>query len=266
MKVFQILMSIAFIALVNKGNSQELTVITNNLLDYTKIQEIPLEQMRYDKKSGIMYVFARDAKKFYAYVRISDEMLQRQVMIQGLNFWIDSTGRKKQLFGMKFPNVKQKQRNKPMQMQGDLPSEERPERPDFESFNELVVYGLSEPKVPDYLFMPNNIGFCASAIINEYGVLYLKYTLPLHYLGSGARLNLGFELAESDKESGFGNQMPINAQMNAGGMQMSTGGGGGQRGGRPGGNSGGGRMDQQGPGGGAQSGSVKVWVKKIVLF
>lgn len=63
--------------------------------------EIPLRY--FDEKSKLQYTITNDSAKLYVAIRATDELSQMKIIRAGMQFWIDSTGKKKQGTGLLFP-------------------------------------------------------------------------------------------------------------------------------------------------------------------
>jgi hypothetical protein len=57
----------------------------------------------YDKTTGINYSIANDKQNLYLILRVANESVQRQIMQNGLEIWINKNGKKKKVTGITFP-------------------------------------------------------------------------------------------------------------------------------------------------------------------
>lgn len=265
MKMLTLLLFVLFVFLTNNISAQPEIVFDGTLVNFEAINEFPLEHMQYDRKTSLMYAFARDSFNFYVFVRVADEKMQQELIHRGLNVWIDTTNRRKKAFGMRFPSksIQQRNKQKPQQMKEALSDEEKeePKRPvenSFDDFHEMMVYGLTESKSKDFLFLPSKNGIDAKITRNNAGIMFLKYKLPFQYFGKAPKFSIGMELAPFEKNSRVGGQtgqFPMRAQMSSGGMDMSVGG---RSGGR-----GGGRGSLQSS---QQTPQLILWIRGVYLY
>lgn len=56
-----------------------------------------------DEKTHLQYAVLNDARTVYLRLKTADPATQRRLLFQGLTVWLDSTGRQRQQFGVKFP-------------------------------------------------------------------------------------------------------------------------------------------------------------------
>jgi hypothetical protein len=61
---------------------------------------------RYDKNTGINFDAANNSRNLYLILRVADETIQRQIMQNGLEVWINMDGKKKKTTGVTFPMPK----------------------------------------------------------------------------------------------------------------------------------------------------------------
>lgn len=56
-----------------------------------------------DEKTHLKYAVLNDARTVYLRLKTADPGTQRRLLFQGLTVWLDSTGRQREQFGVKFP-------------------------------------------------------------------------------------------------------------------------------------------------------------------
>jgi len=68
-----------------------------------KIQEWANPLPNYDKKTGINYDLANDAKNLYIILKVVNNSTQRQILSNGFELWINTDGEKKKTIGISYP-------------------------------------------------------------------------------------------------------------------------------------------------------------------
>ncbi|MFP4622018.1 MAG: hypothetical protein ACLFM7_11960 [Bacteroidales bacterium] len=69
------------------------------------------QDAKYDKSSKLHYSITHDEDNIYVGLMVKDDMVQKKILMFGLTMWIDTTGGKEQMKGLRYP----------------IPSEERKE-------------------------------------------------------------------------------------------------------------------------------------------
>ena len=108
MRIFFLIPGIACLMLFQNNASRLIaagradTAIVNHQLD-GNITEWPAEKFGTDKQTGIRYATDNDQENLFIALVISDKKIQQRIMQQGLFFYIDTRGKKKETRGVEFP-------------------------------------------------------------------------------------------------------------------------------------------------------------------
>ncbi|MCK9207534.1 MAG: hypothetical protein M0P66_10525 [Salinivirgaceae bacterium] len=218
--------------------------------------EYPIEKMLFDKETKMMYALTSNDTHLVVHLRITDETLQQQIMMQGITIWFDTTGQKKELLGFKYPSRKPMPmndfQNNGTSFNSNMPPKNQPNDPsmdqNFDPLNEIQLNGFSEKGSVDFASIPNKMNISAQLMLTEKGVLLYSGFFPLKYLGSLKKLSVGFIVEEfggmnpphkpagmdGPESSGFSGNISPGGMGSGGGMPpgggMRPGGGGGHRG------------------------------------
>ena len=71
-----------------------------------KLNEWKVPLKHYDYSSKIQYAVSNDSVNMYICIRVADEQTQFKIIRTGMQVWVDSTGKKKQITGVFFPLAK----------------------------------------------------------------------------------------------------------------------------------------------------------------
>jgi len=215
----------------------------------------------YDQETGMNYNISNDNYNLYFVCSISNEFLQTKILRSGLEFRIDTLGKKSFAVGIKYPTGKisvteLKPNIGPQTKEG---SNVRPDRSGFRlkllaEATEIQLVGF-KPHLGKIITVspPNNTGISAAIDFDSGGIMNYEAVIPFSTF---------YELTPSDSGTVFNFQIKINplpnsnnssngsSGMRGGGMRGGGMGGGGMRGG----GMGGGGMHGGGMGGGGMRG------------
>jgi hypothetical protein len=226
----------------------------------------------YDQKSGINYTISNDRYNLYLCFGIPDEYLQTKILRSGLEFGIDTLGKKSFPVKIKFPfgNNQVIQPNFNSKPQNNEGSNVRPDRSSFKlkllaQAREMQLVGFKQP-LSNLITLSNanKTGISAAINFDNRGIMCYEAVIPFSTFYKN-------ELTPSDSNKIFNYQIKINPAsksenggnrgggMQGGGMRgggmgggMRGGMGGGMRGGMGGGMRGGGMRGNGGGGYGDQ--------------
>jgi hypothetical protein len=216
----------------------------------------------YDQETGMNYNISNDIYNIYFVCSISNEFLQTKILRSGLEFRIDTLGKKTFAVGIKYPTGKisvpeLKPDINPQTKEG---SDARPDRSSFRlklpaeaTEIQLVGFKLQLGKIIT-LSPLNNTGISAAIDFDARGIMNYEAVIPFSTFYKN-------ELTPSDSGTVFNFQIKVNplanSNYNSSGMRgsgMRGGGmGGGMRGGMGGGGMRGGGMGGGGMGGGGMN-------------
>ena len=207
----------------------------------------------YDQETGISYSISNDHYNLYLCCSISNEFLQTKILRSGLEFGIDTLGKKSFSTGIKYPagnsaDFELKPNTGPQYKAG---SNERSDRSAYKlkliaEAREMQLTGF-RPQFGRLISMsePNNTGISAAISIDEKGIMNYEAVIPFSTFYK-------YQLTPSDSSKVFNYQIKINpiaksdtpsgrsggnrsGEPNGGGMRGGVMGGGGMRGGGMGG-------------------------------
>lgn len=171
---------VEFSAVVNTDT----TLITHTLDGH--IAEWPEEGFVVDKATKMRYAMDNDKQMLFLALNVPDKTLQQKIMQNGLVFYVDTKGKKKENHGVEFP----------LGMNNN---------PNIEM---MKVFGFAGESVPQHIKTAGTINI-ALAWDTLY-VMNIEYHLPLAMLNSTAdelnnkKISIGWKINE-------GEQMPANA-------------------------------------------------------
>ncbi len=207
----------------------------------------------YDQETGISYNISNDHYNLYFVCSISYEFLQTKILRSGLEFRIDTLGKKSFAVGFKYPigniSVTELKPNNTQTKEGSI------ERPDRSAFKLKLLAEATEMQLVGFkphlgkiisLTVPNKTGISAAINFDASGIMNYEAVIPFSTFYKD-------ELTPSDSSTVFNFQIKVNPVPNS---NNSSNNGGGMRGGgmRGGGMSGGGGMRGGGMGGGGMRG------------
>lgn len=226
----------------------------------------------YDYKSKINYTISNDRQNLYLCMKVSDETLQIKILRGGMEFRIDTLGKKSFPIAFIFPIANQ-------QMMTHKRSETQTERspnvkPDRSSMiqnlliqaKKILLIGFKSPLGGILSLFNTSYGISAAINVDSLGIMYYEAVIPFRTFYKN-------ELTAADTSKVFGYEIKVNAlpappmHEGGGGRGMGGGsyGGGGMGGGHRGGMGGGGMHGGgRGGGGGNASGNSEMYVTNKV--
>jgi hypothetical protein len=200
----------------------------------------------YDQETGINYCISNDRYNLYLVCSISNEFLQTKILRSGLEFGIDTSGKKSFSVGIKYPGANLsdtgvKTSTYPQTVKG---SNERQDRSSYKlkllaEATDIQLVGF-KPHLGKFISLSgtNNSGISAAIDFDASGTMNYEAAIPFSTFYKN-------ELTPSDSNTVFNYQIKINP---APGSKNSAGNGGGYRGG--------GMRSEMGSGGGMRGGGM----------
>jgi hypothetical protein len=221
-----------------------------------KINEWPNPLRFYDQETGISYNISNDRNNIYFAASISNEYLQTKILLSGLEFRIDTLGKKSFGVSLKYPigNMSETD-HKPNNPPTKEALDKRPDRSSFklsklEEATEIQLVGFKTKLGKIIPLASNSSGISAAINLDPNGKMNYEAVIPLSTFYKA-------ELHPADSSKVFNFQIKVNTMANSGNPSGNNGGtrGGGMRGGMRGGGMRGG-MRGGGMGGGMRSGGM----------
>ena len=97
--------------------------------------------MQYNTKASMLYSVTNDDKYLYVSLKVTDKTVQRKIMLTGLTFWIDNTGKGKKQLGLIFPIKQRRQMN---HGKISITRSEKLSADELQRFNDRYYNGMSE--------------------------------------------------------------------------------------------------------------------------
>jgi hypothetical protein len=212
-----------------------------------KIKEWPDPLRFYDEKSKLNYSISNDRQNLYLAMKISDEALKIKIIRGGMEFRIDTSGKKSFPIAFIFPIANEIVMEK--HTRSEIPPEKNHEgKPDHSSTNqkmlnhaeEVQLVGFKPPLEGTQSLLNNAVGISAAVSFDNLGIMYYEAIIPFRTFYKN-------ELTNADTNTVFSYEIKVKAlpapQTREGGgggrgMEgggMSHGGGGGMGGGHRGG-------------------------------
>ena len=203
--------------------------------------------MNYDKKSNMEYGIGNDEKYLYVNLKITDKVLTSKIFMTGLTLWIDTVGKNKKMYGIKYPIGQGRKIDNREMTRERIPGEiRRPVRPDLQRKPEVMeIIGFTKKGARELADPEGTPGMHLSVSRDQLGAFYYEARILLDkiitdvgpYLTDTTRLlSIGFETGHIDMPNMAGRSPGMRS---GGGSRMPgrrTGGGGRTGGGsRPGG-------------------------------
>lgn len=233
--------------------------------------------MMFDEKSGFIYGLSNDNENLFVHLKISDQAMQRKIMMTGLTFWFSQSGKKKDKVGVAFPVKSIPRRSQARGTRSQSGGEEKRPAIDIEKINRkfesgmepmhlLGFFGEGSHETANNL---NDLGLNGMIRFDRQQYMIYELALPLRKILDDPKAYLqdstmvfafGIETGSLEMPSMGSGGPPSGGGMGRGGMEggMSSGGGRSTGGGR--------QMDpemmQQMQG---MSESTSLWVKKAAL-
>ena len=210
----------------------------------------------YDQETGMNYSISNDNYNLYFVCSISNEFLQTKILRSGLEFRIDTLGKKSFAVGIRYPTGKisvteLKPDVKPQINKG---SDVRPDRSSFRlkllaEATEIQLVGF-KPQLGKIITLSplNNTGISAAIDFDARGIMNYEAVIPFSTFYKN-------ELTPSDSGTVFNFQIKVNPIANSNYSSYNSGGT--RGGGMPGGGMGGGGMRGGMGGGGMRGGGMR---------
>jgi hypothetical protein len=261
-KIIPLLIVVCFLISCSKKIYNSSSWQSNKVTIDGKINEWPNPLRFYDQETGISYNITNDRDKLYFVCSITNEFLQTKILRSGLEFKIDTLGKKSLGVGIKYPigniSVTELKPNKSQAKEG---SGEKPDRSAYKlkllaQATEIQLVGFK----PHFgkiisLAVPDNSGISAAINFDVNGIMNYEAVIPFSTFYKN-------ELTPSDSSTIFNFQIKVNPVPNSNNGSNSGNRGGGMRGGGMGGGGmrgggmGGGGMRGGGMGGGMRGGGM----------
>lgn len=145
----------------------------------------------YDKSTKLSYDVANDGTNLYIFVKAVDRDLQIKILRTGFNIWLDTTGKKKEVLGARFPlpaseRIMQGRSGTGDHAQWQGQHQGNGQKPDMakmrenmtQHIQEMDLIGLAEGK-STRTTAKNSYGVTASLDMDDAGVLYYQLSVPL---------------------------------------------------------------------------------------
>ena len=204
----------------------------------------------YDQETGISYAISNDHYNLYFCCSISNESRQIKILRAGLEFGIDTLGKKSFAVAMKYPvgNISQTDMKANSFQQARPDAGNKPDRSSFKlkllaEAREIQLVGF-KPKVEKVipLSSQNNTGISAVINFDANGIMNYEAVIPFSTFYKN-------ELTPSDSGKIFNYRIKVNPVQGSGSCSYTNGG-------RSGGGMGGGGMRGGGMGGGMRGGGM----------
>ena len=193
--------------------------------------------LQYNSKAQMLYGISNDNQNLYVALQITDKTVQRKILLTGLTFWLDTTGKGKEQLGLTFPVQKSSQMNRGKN-KGQQKNNQKKSKTEIQKFNEKYLNGMSELIIVGFDGETesrlggnkNANGINAILRLDSMQVLYYEVQIPLQLIFDhpDTFLNDSTNYFSYAFETGH-IEMPLQA---SGGMKGKGGGqGGGQKGG-----------------------------------
>lgn len=227
-----------------------------------KINEWPNPLRFYDQETGINYNISNDRFNLYFACSISNELLQTKILRSGLEFRIDTLGKKAFSVSFKYPIGNQRgtelKSNNPQFNEGSV--DKKPDRTSLKlkllaEATEMKLFGF-KPQLGKIISLaaPDKSGISAAINFDASGIMNYEAVIPFSTFYRS-------ELIPADSSAIFNFQIKVNPLPNSGNAPGASGAmrgsgmrGSGMRGGGMGGEMGGGGMRGGGMGGGGMRG------------
>jgi len=210
----------------------------------------------YDQKTGISYNISNDRNNIYFAASISNDFLQTKILRSGLEFRIDTLGKKSFGISFKYPigilAITELKPNNPPAKEGFEKGRDRSSSKLklLAEATEIQLVGF-KPRLGKIisLSVPNNAGISAAINFDPSGIMNYEAVIPFSTFYRS-------ELIPADSSKVFNFQIKVNPLANSGNASGNSSGmrGGGMRGGGMGG---GGGMRGGGMGGGGMHGGMR---------
>ena len=224
-----------------------------------KIQDWPDPLRFFDKKSRLNYSIANDRRNLYLGIKISDEALKMKIIRGGMEFRIDTLGKKSFPIAFIFPVANDivmarhsRDEAEPEKSRGEKQGRYGSDQKILNHAEEFELAGFRPSLAGTHSLLENSTGISAAISIDNQGTMYYEAIIPF-------RTFYRNELTPADTNTVFSYEIKIKALAASpshigGGGVRSTGMGHGGGGGMGGGHRGGGGGQSGGMGGGRSNG------------
>lgn len=221
-------------------------------------------EMNYHKPSKLYYSISNDRENLYVALNVKDAMVQRKIMMFGMTLWMDTTGGKGQLKGLRYPVPAEKRREVPGETESneDLPKRAIQARPDDN--RKVIVKAHTDRKVllgfndkeKETVSIAEDMGIDVRIQAGKMTGLTYEAKIPFDKLYSSKglpdkKLSLGIITGHLELSDGLPRMRPSGGMNPGGGMYPG--------GGRRGGGTPGGRFDHMEE----LQKSTELWLKGI---
>ena len=187
-----------FAAVKNVLTTDNDSSIIHHKLD-GKTEEWPLAKFTSDKETEIQYAIDNDGTNLFLALNIPNPRIQFKVMRNGMTFYLDLKGKKKESNGVQFP-VKNGEADLNMpkgnRQNGGQSADGEQKKPDIKMIRKMLalnmvqlkVFGLSD-QYPDgqQLLIPGSVNVAFS--FDSADVMHIEYILPLSMIGDKTTLD-----------------------------------------------------------------------------
>jgi hypothetical protein len=207
--------------------------------------ELPLKL--YDENTRLNYAVSNDEENLYVCIRAVNEQLQTQIIRGGMELWIDTTGKKHQQVGIRFPltsfTAKKSSDEKTPERTSSREAWQKPDtKISHQSFlsqsQEMVLTGFRSPVSSGLTPLKNVYGINVRINWDSTGILIYEAEIPLKTLCETLFVNekgkpriYGFSITVNGLPTGQGRRGGGEGEENEGGMGGGRMGGGGMGGG-----------------------------------
>lgn len=111
------------------------------------------QDVNYDRSSKLHYSVTHDDENIYVGLMVKDDMVQRKILMFGMTLWIDTTGSKEKLKGVRYPIPSEERQEVQMRSESgrDLPERARRALPDNDRrvikpalLNKMTLLGFND--------------------------------------------------------------------------------------------------------------------------
>lgn len=131
----------------------------------------------YDIRNKIYYVLANDSNYLYVRILITDDILQKKIIVFGNTFWIDITNGKNRKLGIQFPIVDSNNPPQPPKKGKDDFSLIKYEL--LRNYTKAKLIGFSDKQKDSTILINTNSGFKFRLYFDENRYLIQEYRIPL---------------------------------------------------------------------------------------
>lgn len=141
---------------------------------------MPIPLRYYDPDSKLQYAISNDDENVFICVKATDINTQMKILKAGMQVWIDTTNKKKQLTGILFPLIKRGDGTRAQQ------GKHSGSKPDLQSmieqfnsqYQEMQLSGFKSP-IDGLVPVKNVYGITAGLYLDSIGIMTYKAVIPL---------------------------------------------------------------------------------------